>query len=93
MTQEICFLSYVENTRNHNHVAVKSCKVFITLMCETYFVLLLRVKTVPTLEPMFICTYMLPNPKHHLNWPRSSIEGLLSNEVFIKHVNTTKQVK
>ena len=62
-------------------------------MCETFFVLLLRVKTVPTLEPMFICTYMLPNPKHHLNWPRSSIEGLLSNEVFIKHVNTTKQVK
>ena len=62
-------------------------------MCETFFVLLLRVKTVPTLEPMFICTYMLPNPKHHLNWPRSSIEGLLSNEVFIKHVNTIKQVK
>ena len=62
-------------------------------MCETFFVLLLRVKTVPTLEPMFICTYMLPNPKHHLNWPRSSIEGLLSNEVFIKHVNTTKQMK
>ena len=61
-------------------------------MCETFFVLLLRVKTVPTLEPMFICTYMLPNPKHHLNWPRLSIEGLLSNEVFIKHVNTTKQL-